>query len=176
MPKTLIRDAREDDFGAIREIYGHHVNHGFGTFEETPPDTAELIRRWRTVTETGLPYLVCETDGAIAGYAYAAPYRSRRAYRFSVEDSVYVAPDRQRLGVGRRLLAPLIERCEARGCRQMVAVIGDRDNHGSIGLHTALGFTEVGCLRAAGFKHGRWVDVVLMQRALGEGDSSVPAG
>lgn len=176
MPETVIRDAMEPDFTAVQAIYGHHVTHGSGSFEETPPDSAELIRRWRGVTDAMLPYLVCEIDGAIAGFAYAAPYRSRHAYRYSVEDSVYVAPDRQRLGVGRRLLAPLIERCEARGYRQMAAVIGDRDNHGSIGLHAAFGFTEIGCLRAIGFKHGRWVDVVLMQRSLGEGDGSPPAG
>lgn len=176
MPETVIRDAREDDLAAVQAIYGYHVTHGSGSFEETPPDTAEIARRWRAVTGAGLPYLVCELDGAIAGFAYAAPYRSRHAYRFAVEDSVYVAPDRQRLGVGRRLLAPLIERCEARRCRQMVAVIGDRNNHGSIKLHAALGFTEIGCLRAVGFKHGRWLDVVLMQRPLGEGDNSPPTG
>lgn len=176
MPETLIRDATENDFAAIQVIYGHHVTDGFGSFEETPPDTTELMRRWREVQDAGLPYLVCEIDGVIAGFAYAAPYRSRRAYRFSVENSVYVAPGRQRQGVGRCLLALLIDRCEALGCRQMVAVIGDRGNDGSVGLHAAQGFTEAGCLRAIGFKHGRWVDVVLMQRSLGEGDGSVPTG
>lgn len=176
MPDTQIRDATEADFTAIQAIYGHHVIHGTGSFEETPPDSAEMIRRWRTVTETGLPYLICDVRGGVAGYAYAAPYRTRRAYRFSVEDSVYVAPDGQRRGAGRRLLSALIERCEALGYRQMVAVIGDRQNEGSIGLHAALGFREVGCLHAIGFKHGRWVDVVLMQRPLGAGDRTSPEG
>jgi len=176
MPDTQIRDARETDFAAIQEIYGHHVIHGTGSFEESPPDRAEMLRRWREVCAAGLPYLVCETDGALAGFAYAAPYRTRRAYRFSVEDSVYVAPDRQRQGVGRRLLPPLIERCEALGYRQIVAVIGDRQNHGSIGLHAAFGFREIGCLHAIGFKHGRWLDVVLMQRGLGPGDHTPPVG
>lgn len=176
MPDTLIRNAAGADFGAIQTIYGHHVEHGSGSFEETPPDANELIRRWQSVQNAGLPYLVCEIGGAIAGFAYAGPYRSRPAYRFSVENSVYVAPGRQRQGVGRRLLARLIDRCEALGYRQMVAVIGDQENDGSIGLHAAQGFTEIGCLRAIGFKHGRWVDVVLMQRPLGEADESPPAG
>ena len=176
MPETVIRDAAESDFAAIQAIYGHHVIHGFGSFEQTPPDVAEMIGRWNAVRAAGLPYLVGDADGQVAGFAYAAPYRTRPAYRFSVEDSVYVAPSRQRRGLGRRLLVPLIERCEALGYRQMVAVIGDRQNAGSIGLHAALGFREVGCLHAIGFKHGRWVDVVLMQRALGPGDTSAPAG
>lgn len=176
MPETVIRDAGEPDFAAIQAIYGHHVLHGFGSFEQTPPDSAEMIGRWRAVRAAGLPYLVAETDGEVAGFAYAAPYRPRPAYRFSVEDSVYVAPGRQRHGLGRRLLAPLIARCKALGYRQMVAVIGDRQNDGSIGLHAALGFREIGCLHAIGFKHGRWVDVVLMQRVLGPGDASPPIG
>jgi len=172
--ETLIRDAAEADFAAIQAIYGHHVTHGLGSFEESPPDIAEMIRRWHAVTSDGLPYLVCETEEGILGFAYVAPYRTRRAYRYSLEDSVYVAPDQPRRGVGRKLLAALITRCEASGYRQMVAVIGDRDNHGSIGLHAALGFAEVGCLHAIGFKHGRWVDVVLMQRGLGDSDKTPP--
>ncbi len=172
--ETLIRDATEADFADVQAIYGHHVMHGLGTFEESAPDIAEMVRRWRTVTESGLPYLVCETGGAVAGYAYAAPYRTRPAYRYLVEDSVYVAPDRPRQGIGRALLGALITRCEASGYRQMLAVIGDRGNDGSVGLHAALGFAEVGCLNAVGFKHGRWVDVVLMQRSLGGGDGTMP--
>ena len=179
MPNLRLRDAEEADFAAIQPVYAHHVLHGLGSFEETPPETAEMVRRWRTVRDAGLPYLVCtspEDDDAIAGFAYAAAYRPRPAYRFAVEDSVYVDPDRPRRGIGRLLLASLIERCTELGLRQMIAVIGDSQNHGSIGLHASLGFARVGCLPAVGFKHGDWVDVVVMQRALGRGAETHPAG
>lgn len=174
MSDPVVRPAAEEDLPAIQAIYAHHVRHGLGSFEETPPDLAEMTRRWRAVTATGLPYLVCADAGAVVGYAYAGVYNARPGYRFSVEDSVYVAADTARRGYGRRLVTALIERCTTLGYRQMLAVIGDRDNHGSIGLHHSLGFEEVGRLDSIGFKHGRWVDVVFMQRALGEGDRTLP--
>lgn len=161
-----VRDAREDDFSAIREIYSHHVLNGFGTFEEIPPDRDEILRRWREVTSRGLPYLAAEIEGQIQGYAYAATYRPRSAYRYTVEDSIYIAPGCARRGIGTALLSHLIETCGERGLRQMVAVIGDSGNLGSIRLHERLGFRRVGLLPAVGFKKNRWVDTVLMQRAL----------
>ena len=171
----MVRDGRDDDLPAIAAIYSHHVTHGFGSFEETPPSLDELQRRRDEILAKGLPYLVAtEPVGAVIGYAYASPYRTRPAYRFSVEDSIYVAPDAPRRGIGRVLLSALIERTAALGYRQMVAVIGDSGNLGSIGLHRALGFDHVGRLPSIGFKKGRWVDGVLMQRALGKGDSTLP--
>jgi phosphinothricin acetyltransferase len=171
----VVRDSRETDLPAIEAIYAHHVTHGLGSFEETPPGRDELARRRADVLARGLPYLVCvDAAGTLLGYAYAGPYRTRSAYRHTVENSVYVAPDAARRGIGRVLLAALIERCEAAGVRQMVAVIGDSANSGSIGLHAALGFLRVGTLEAIGWKHGRWVDSVLMQRALGPGGRSPP--
>ena len=161
---------------AIQRIYAHHVLHGLASFEETPPDAMELERRWRAIADAGLPYL-CATEGAdgpIVGYAYAGPYRPRSAYRFTVEDSVYVAPVAAGRGIGRTLLRALIEICVGLGKRQMIAVIGDSGNEASIGLHRACGFTLTGTFKAIGFKHGRWVDSVLMQRDLGPGDSSLP--
>jgi phosphinothricin acetyltransferase len=171
-----VRDSRDDDLAAIAEIYAYHVTHGFGSFEETPPSVEELRRRRSEISARGLPYLVAseEADGPVLGYAYASPYRARSAYRFSIEDSIYVAPGAARRGIGRTLLTALIERATALGYRQMVAVIGDSGNLGSIGLHRALGFTQVGKLSSIGFKKGRWVDGILMQRALGEGDSTLP--
>ncbi len=170
-----IRDAGEADLAAIQAIYAHHVLTGLGSFEETPPDLAEMRRRRAEILSHGLPYLVAEAGGRIIGYAYAGRFRPRSAYRYSVEDSIYVAPDAQRRGVGRRLLKELIERCTKLGYRQMVAVIGDSANAGSIGVHLAAGFAEVARLPAIGFKFGRWVDSVMMQRALGEGQSTLPA-
>jgi L-amino acid N-acyltransferase YncA len=170
-----IRDSAEADIEAIAAIYAHHVQTGFGSFEEVPPSAADLARRRAEVLARQLPYLVASDGGAaIHGYAYASPYRTRSAYRFSVEDSIYVAPGAERRGIGRALLAGIIERCTAAGYRQMVAVIGDSGNVGSIGLHAQLGFRQVGILPAIGFKHGRWVDSVLMQRALGPGSTSLP--
>jgi L-amino acid N-acyltransferase YncA len=171
-----IRDARDQDLPGITAIYGHHVMHGFGSFEEVSPDVVELARRRRDILAKGLPYLVAtDPDGSVLGYAYASPYRTRSAYRFTVEDSIYVAPHAARRGVGRELLQELIERCTAGGYRQMVAVIGDSSNDGSIGLHASLGFARTGLLSSIGFKRGRWVDGILMQRALGAGDTSPPA-
>ena len=169
-----VRDATGDDAAAITAIYAHHVSHGLATFEETPPPADEMQRRIVAVLERGLPYLVAELEGVVKGFAYAAPYRTRPAYRFSVENSVYVEPDATRLGLGRNLLAAVIARCTALGYRQMVAVIGDSANTGSIGLHLALGFRRAGVLRSTGFKHERWVDSVIMQRGLGEGDGTLP--
>jgi phosphinothricin acetyltransferase len=163
----LVRPSIEADISAITAIYAHAVGHGTASFEVEPPDEAEMARRRQAVLAGGYPYLVAEIDGTLAGYAYAGAYRPRPAYRFTVEDSIYVAPDRQGSGVGRALLVALIEACEALGFRQMVAVIGDSASQGSIRLHESLGFQPVGVLEAIGFKHGRWLDVVLMQRALG---------
>ena len=171
---VLVRDASDSDLAAIHAIYTHHVQNGLGSFEEIPPDLAEMARRRSEVLSRRLPYLAAEIDGRLVGYAYAGPYRPRSAYRFSVEDSVYVAPDIHRRGVARALLAELIARCTALGYRQMIAVIGDSANRGSIGLHASMGFREAGRLHAIGFKLGRWVDSVLMQRTLGPGDSSQP--
>jgi L-amino acid N-acyltransferase YncA len=170
----LVRDARASDLAAITAIYAHHVRHGLASFEIEPPDEAQMRKRFEAVLAQGLPYLACELEGRLAGYAYASPYRSRAAYRFALEDSVYVHPALGGRGAGRALLGALIRRCEAAGFRQLVAVIGDSGNAPSLRLHSALGFREAGVLRAIGHKHGRWVDSVLMQRALGEGDSTSP--
>jgi L-amino acid N-acyltransferase YncA len=175
-PTISIRPVEAADLDAIQAIYAHHVLHGLASFEEVPPDTAELTRRWRAVDAAGLPYL-CATGrdgGPILGFAYAGPYRPRSAYRFAVEDSVYVAPGQAGRGVGRALLRRLIEICTDVGKRQMIAVIGDSGNAGSIALHRACGFELTGRFRSIGFKHGRWVDSVLMQRALGPGDATLP--
>jgi L-amino acid N-acyltransferase YncA len=169
-----IRAASEADSGALSAIYGHHVAHGLGTFEEVPPSPEEMEGRRAAVAARGLPYLVAEIDGAVAGFAYAAPFRMRAAYRYTVEDSVYIAADRMGQGVGKALLAEVIAQSEALGLRQMIAMIGDNGNAGSIGLHGALGFRHLGMFEAVGFKAGRWVDVVMMQRPLNEGDLSPP--
>lgn len=169
----IIRPVTEADVEAVTAIYGHHVLHGLGTFEETPPPPEEMARRMAAVTSHDLPYLVAD-DGGIVGFAYAGPFRPRAAYRFTVEDSVYVAPGAAGKGVGRALMAHLIARCEAKGLRQMIAVIGDSGNVGSIGLHRALGFEVRGVAAGAGYKHGRWVDIVWMQRALNGGASTAP--
>ncbi|MSP80458.1 MAG: GNAT family N-acetyltransferase [Rhodospirillales bacterium] len=173
---VVVRPAAADDMGAIQAIYAHHVRHGLASFECDPPDLAEMTARWQNVVARGLPFRVLEADGKIAGFAYAAPYRARVAYRFSVEDSVYVVPEAAGRGYGRMLLADIITACATAGMRQMVAVIGDSANAASIGLHQQLGFRQVGTLVAAGFKLGRWVDSVLMQRSLGEADTTPPKG
>lgn len=172
----IVRQAREADAGALAAIYGHHVLTGFGTFEEEPPSAKEMARRLGEVAGRGLPYLVAEAAGRVLGFAYAAPFRPRAAYRYTVEDSVYVAPDAMGQGVGRAVLGEVLSACEALGVRQVVAVIGDSGNAGSIGLHRALGFQESGVGRSFGFKHGRWVDIVWMQKALNGGDATAPAG
>lgn len=170
----LIRPSAEQDLPAIQAIYQHAVLHGTGTFETDAPDVAEIARRRQEVLSRKLPWLVAELNGQVLGYAYANYFRPRMAYRFCMEDSIYLAPDSQGKGVGRLLLAELIARCEAAGARQMLAVIGDSENAGSIGLHSALGFEHTGILRNSGWKFGRWLDVVLMQRQLGAGASISP--
>jgi phosphinothricin acetyltransferase len=171
---VTVRDAADADMAAVQAIYAHHVVHGLGSFEEAPPDLAEMAARRRAVMDKGLPYLVAEEGGAIRGYAYAGPFRPRPAYRYALENSVYVAPDAMGRGIGRLLLQILVERCAALGYRQMIAVIGHAGNDGSIGLHAALGFRRVAHLPSVGFKFGRWVDLVIMQRALGQGDDTFP--
>lgn len=170
----LLRPALTADIPAITAIYGHWVAHGLASFEYDPPDAAEMGHRHAAITEAGYPYLLAEADGRVLGYAYASAYRTRPAYRFAVEDSIYVAPDAQRGGIAHALLGALIEACTAQGFRLMVAVIGDSANAPSIGLHAALGFNRAGLLPGIGWKHGRWVDSVLMTRPLGEGQASAP--
>ncbi len=174
MDSALIRPASPADLPVITRIYAQAVLHGTASFELEPPGEAEMTRRYANITEKGMPYLVAERSGAVVGYAYAGPFRERAAYRYTLEDSIYVAPDAQRGGIGRALLARLITESEARGFRQMIAVIGDSAQHGSIAVHRAAGFTDIGVMRASGFKFGRWLDVVLMQRALSDGDASLP--
>jgi len=172
---VTIRAGEEADVAAITAIYRHHVLHGAASFEIEPPDAAEMARRRRAVVDGGYPYLVAEQHGRVVGYAYASAYRARPAYRNTVENSVYVEPGRERQGIGRVLLTALLEACERRGFRQVVAVIGDSGHEASIGLHHALGFRMVGVLQSAGFKFGRWIDIVLMQRAIGPGDDTPPS-
>jgi phosphinothricin acetyltransferase len=170
-----IRPAKTSDIPAITRIYAHAVEYGTASFELTPPDESEMARRMSDLTAKGFPYIVAEIDGVFAGYAYAGPYRVRPAYRLTVENSVYIAPTMQRRGAGRALLGALIEASVASGFRQMIAVIGDSTKQAaSIGLHEALGFRHVGILEDVGFKHGRWLDSVLMQRALGDGSATDP--
>jgi L-amino acid N-acyltransferase YncA len=169
-----IRNATPGDFPAIQSIYAHHVLHGLASFEEAPPAAAELLRRYEEIVSRGLPYYVAHEGADVLGYGYCSLYRTRSAYRFSLEDSVYVRQGLHRKGIGRRLLAALIERCEALGYRQIIAVIGDSANAGSIELHAAMGFLRAGTLRSTGYKFGRWVDSVLMQRPLGPGDGRKP--
>ena len=171
----MIRPSREDDIAKITAIYGYHVLHGLASFEEVPPDIDELASRRRDILARGLPYLVAERLGRVLGYCYAGPYRTRSAYRFAVEDSIYVDEAEVGRGLGRALLATLLDRCAELGYRQMVAVIGGSETWPSIRLHAALGFTRVGLLPAVGFKFGSWVDIVLMQRALGPGETVPPA-
>lgn len=173
---ATVRDALPEDLDAVRAIYAHHVLHGLGSFEEQPPDLAEMTRRHRSVAEAGLPYLVAELDGKVVGYAYAGPFRPRPAYRHTVENSVYVAPGLDGRGIGRALLAELVARCTALGKRQMVAVIGGGyDNAGSARVHAALGFKEAALLKGVGWKLGRWLDVLMMQLPLGDGAGTPPA-
>ena len=179
-PPVRVRDARRGDLAGIREIYAHHVRHGLASFEETPPDLAEVTRRFEATLARGLPYLAAEAEaassevGVVQGYAYAGPYRPRPAYRYSVENSLYVAPGLEGRGIGRALLEELIRRCTALGYRQMIAVIGDSGHLPSIEFHESLGFTRAGCLRSVGFKFERWVDSVILQRQLGAGDTTPP--
>lgn len=166
----LIRDLNDTDLAVVAEIYGHNALHGTGTFEEAAPTPVQMAERVTAVLDLGLPWLVAEVEGRVLGFAYAGAFRRRAAYRYTVEDSVYVSPDAQGKGVGRAVLAAVIDRCEALGLKQMIAVIGDSANAGSIGLHTALGFEMIGTHPAVGFKFGRWLDVVMMQRPLNGGE------
>ncbi len=169
-----VRDAEIGDLEAVQAIYAHHVRHGLASFEETPPDLAEIEKRFRATLDSGLPYLVAELDGAIRGYAYAGRYRTRPAYRYTLENTVYVEPGFEGRGLGCALLGALVGRCEELGYRRMVAVIGDSANQASIRLHQRLGFRQCGLIPSVGFKFGRWVDSVLMERPLGAGDTSLP--
>jgi L-amino acid N-acyltransferase YncA len=172
---VAIRPAKASDIAAITRIYAHAVEYGSSSFELTPPDESEMGRRMNDLVGKGFPYLAAEIDGGLAGYAYAGLYRTRPAYRFTLEDSVYIAPEMHRRGVGRALLAALIETAQSRGFRQMIAVIGDSPRQAaSIGLHEALGFQHVGILQDVGYKFGDWRDTLLMQRALGAGAATAP--
>lgn len=173
MPQT-IRPATPADLSAVTRIYDHAVRQGTASFEIEPPDETEMARRYRALLEGGYPYLVAERDGKLAGYAYAGAYRTRPAYRWTVEDSVYVDPAASRQGIGRALLDRLIAECTARDFRQMIAVIGDSAQTASIELHGAAGFRLVGTIENVGFKFGRWLDSVIMQRALGNGAATTP--
>lgn len=171
----LIRPSRDEDLPALTAIYGHHVLHSTGTFETEPPSVADMTARRADVLSKGLPYLVAEEDGRIAGFAYGNWFKPRPAYRYSVEDSIYLAPDLHRKGLGRALLTELLARCEAVGIRKMMAIIGDSANAGSVGVHLALGFTQVGIVESCGWKLGAWRDIVIMQKTLGAGDTLPPA-
>ncbi len=172
----ILREAVADDVEPMRAIYAHHVAFGLGSFEETVPEAEEFAGRLAAVKGYGLPWWVAEVDRQVVGYAYAGPFRLRSAYRFTAEDSVYVAPDRVGGGIGRALLGAVISACQDKGVRTLAALIGDSGNAASIALHRALGFETCGLLRAAGWKHGRWADLVIMQKALGDGDATPPAG
>ncbi|MBV9859815.1 MAG: N-acetyltransferase [Alphaproteobacteria bacterium] len=173
-PEIVIRPCEAADLDSVREIYAHHVLTGLASFEIEPPDAAEIRRRWQEVRSRGFPYLAAECDGAVIGYAYAGPYRTRPGYRFTAENSVYIRDGWAGRGIGRRLMQQVIALCEAQGLRQIVAVIGDSGNIASIRLHQSLGFATVGTLRSVGYKFDRWVDSVLMQRALRPGDGAPP--
>jgi L-amino acid N-acyltransferase YncA len=171
---VLVRPAAPTDIAAITRIYAHAVEHGTASFEIEPPAEAEMARRQQALLAKGLPYLVAEIAGDVAGYAYAGPYRDRRAYDWCVEDSIYVAPELYRKGIGRLLLTRLIADAERLDFRQMLGVIGDSANTASIAVHAAVGFRLIGTFQSIGFKHGRWLDTVLMQRPLGSGDTTPP--
>jgi L-amino acid N-acyltransferase YncA len=171
-----IRPATEADLPFVTQIYQHAVLYGTATFELVPPDLAEMTRRFHALMEGGYPYLVALLDGRVVGYAYAGAYRPRPAYRFTVENSIYLDPTSHRRGIGLQLMQRLIAESEARGYRQMIAVIGDSANAGSLGVHTKTGFTMIGTHPNVGLKFGRWLDIVMMQLALGEGASAVPGG
>jgi phosphinothricin acetyltransferase len=175
MSAVEIRPTQEADLPAITAIYAQAVREGTATFELDPPDLSEMTRRFRALRDGGFPYFVAVLEGRIAGYAYAGPYRPRPAYRFTVENSVYLDPASHRRGIGLRLMQELIAACEARGYRQMIAVIGDSANAASVGLHTRCGFQMIGTHPSVGLKFGRWLDTVMMQLALGEGAATVPA-
>jgi phosphinothricin acetyltransferase len=169
-----IRASRGEDIAAITAIYAHHVLHGTGTFETEPPTEADMAARRADVLGRGLPYLVAERDGQVLGFAYCNWFKPRPAYRFSAEDSIYVADAARGMGIGRKLLDALVQAAEAAGVRKLLAVIGDSANAGSVGVHSAAGFTHIGVMRSVGWKFGAWRDVVLMEKALGAGDTTSP--
>ena len=171
----LLRPSHDQDIQPITTIYAHHVLHGTGTFETEPPSVADMTIRRSDVLSKGLPYLVAEHDGQVVGFAYGNWFKPRPAYRYSVEDSIYLAPDRHRQGLGRALLAELLARFETVGIRKVMAIIGDSENAGSIGLHRAVGFTQVGVVESCGWKLGAWRDIVFMQKTLGAGNTIPPA-
>ncbi len=172
--EVLIRPSRDEDVAAIAAIYAHHVLHGIASFEEAPPAVEEIARRRGDLISRGFPYLVAERAGKVVGYCYSGPYRARIGYRYTVEDSIYIDADEVGRGIGRRLLAEVIERSTALGYRQMIAVIGGSETLPSINLHKALGFVHIGTFPGIGFKFGRWIDSVYMQRALGAGNTTLP--
>jgi L-amino acid N-acyltransferase YncA len=172
----LIRPSQDRDLAAITAIYAHHVLHGTGTFETEPPSLEDMSNRRADVLAKGLPYLVMEEDGAVLGFAYCNWFKPRPAYRFSAEDSIYLAPGSGGKGLGRTLLQDLAAKAEAVGVRKLIAVIGDSENQGSIGMHRSVGFEHVGVLKSCGWKFDRWLDVVLMEKVLGQGDSTAPTG
>lgn len=169
-----IRPSRDEDIPAITAIYGHHVLHGTGTFETVPPTAEDMAARRADVLGKGLPYLVIEDGGRVLGFAYCQWFKPRPAYRFSAEDSIYLHPDAAGKGLGRQLLDTLCREAEARGLRKLIAVIGDSGNAGSIGVHRAAGFTPAGTLKSCGWKFGRWLDIVIMERTVGEADRTPP--
>jgi phosphinothricin acetyltransferase len=172
----IVRPVAGADLAAVSDIYAHYVLDSVSSFEEVPPSSEAMAERHAAVTRMGLPYLCAEIDGAVVGYAYAGPYGTRAAYRYTVEDSVYVAADACGRGVGKALLTAVIAHCEAMGLRQMLAVIGNSENAASIALHTSLGFSHAGMGQSVGWKKDRWVDIVWMQRALNDGAASAPQG
>lgn len=172
--ELILRDARESDMPAVQAIYAHHVIHGTASFELDPPTVEQMLQRRADICGNGLPYLVAERDGEVVGYGYATLYRPRPAYRFTVEDSVYVREGMAGFGIGHALLEAVIQHCTEGGRRQMVAIIGNSENIASIRLHARLGFRQVGIFQSVGFKHGRWLDTVIMQRELGEGAGTTP--
>ncbi|MBI5278714.1 MAG: N-acetyltransferase [Burkholderiales bacterium] len=169
-----IRTSRDDDVPAITAIYGHHVLHGTGTFETTPPTEADMAARRADVLAKGLPYLVAEDEGKVLGFAYCQWFKPRPAYRFSAEDSIYLHEEARGRGLGKRLLAALMSQAEAAGVRKLIAVIGDTANEGSVGVHRSSGFDHVGIIRSCGWKFGKWLDIVLMEKPLGEADRTAP--
>ena len=173
--QLIIRAAIRDDIEAIQSIYSYYVLNGLASFEITPPDETEMLARWRLVRDLGHPYLVAEFNDTLAGFSYASTFRKRPAYDHTLENAVYVSPEYLEKGIGVCLLNKLIEECIHLGFRQMIAVIGDSNNHPSLSLHTKCGFERVGILPSTGFKHGRWVDTVLMQRSIGDGDKTPPS-
>jgi L-amino acid N-acyltransferase YncA len=172
---STIRPARDTDLPAITAIYAHHVLHGTGTFETTPPTEGDMTTRRADVLSKGLPYLVAEDDaGRVLGFAYCQWFKPRPAYRYSAEDSIYMHPDATGQGLGKRLLGELARQAQAAGIRKLIAVIGDSANAGSIGVHRSVGFRDAGCIKSCGWKFGRWLDIVLMEKVIGEGDATAP--